>query len=262
MEMNIFNIYSEYYNLLYKDKNYTKEAEYISDIIRRYNPESSSLLNLGCGTGKHDFLFANKGFNVTGIDISGQMLKMAEADKTKLKIRNVKFIKTDIRKLDLKTEFDSVISLFHVISYLNSNQEIKNVLASVYKHLKDKGIFIFDFWYGPAVVAIKPTIRVKRMENKSYQITRIAEPDIDYNRNVVKVNYELFIKNKKTKEISEIKETHSMRYFYEPELAVFLKTNHFRLLESREWLTNSSPGCNTWNAMIVCQKDIAKEGVS
>ncbi|MEZ4689336.1 MAG: class I SAM-dependent methyltransferase [Ignavibacteria bacterium] len=54
----------KYYDLLYKSKNYKKETDYILKFIRKYKPDAKSILDLGCGTGRHDLLFSRKGFNI------------------------------------------------------------------------------------------------------------------------------------------------------------------------------------------------------
>ncbi len=55
-----FDLYSEYYDLLYKDKNYKKEADYIASLIKTNAPHTKSILELGCGTGKHASLLREK----------------------------------------------------------------------------------------------------------------------------------------------------------------------------------------------------------
>ena len=51
--MKVFEEYSKYYDLLYQDKDYEGEVEYIIDLIEKYAPKTASVLELGCGTGKH-----------------------------------------------------------------------------------------------------------------------------------------------------------------------------------------------------------------
>jgi hypothetical protein len=75
--MSVFGNYARYYDLLNKDKDYEKEADYVHGLIQRYAPGSKTILDLGCGTGRHDFLLAEKGYSVTGIDMSEQMLSIA-----------------------------------------------------------------------------------------------------------------------------------------------------------------------------------------
>jgi hypothetical protein len=81
-------------------------------------------------------------------------------------------------------------------------------LTTIKSHLKPEGISIFDLWYGPTVLTNPPSVRIKRLENDSIQVTRIAEPVIYPNDNCVDVNYHIFIKDKNTEAIKELKEIH------------------------------------------------------
>lgn len=80
--MNQFgDLYSKYYDLLYSDKDYTKEVEYIDSLIKGQNSKTKTLLDMGCGTGKHAELFCDKGYTVSQVDLSEDMLKIAETRK-------------------------------------------------------------------------------------------------------------------------------------------------------------------------------------
>jgi predicted TPR repeat methyltransferase len=76
--MSVFDkYYAQFYDMLYKDKDYESESNYIISLIKKYNPEANSILDLGCGTGRHAELFSNKGFIVLGVDQSKYMLNEA-----------------------------------------------------------------------------------------------------------------------------------------------------------------------------------------
>jgi predicted TPR repeat methyltransferase len=72
--LSVFGAYSNYYDLLYEDKNYSKEVEFVSSVIRRHAPGAATVLDLGCGTGIHACAFAREGYQVTGLDRSADML--------------------------------------------------------------------------------------------------------------------------------------------------------------------------------------------
>ena len=127
----------------------------------------------------------------------------------------------DIKTMNLKKEFDAVISLFHVFSYQTKNSDVQELLCNARRHLKRGGIFIFDIWYSPAVLSIFPSNRVLRMSNEEIEVTRVAEPDILINENIVNVNYQFFVKNKLNNKYQTFKETHPMRHFSIPELHYF-----------------------------------------
>ncbi|MEO8446823.1 MAG: class I SAM-dependent methyltransferase, partial [bacterium] len=131
MTKKVFGAYAKYYDLLYKDKNYNKEAAYIERIIKKFNPECKSILNLGCGTGKHDFIFADKGFDVTGIDLSKEMVQYAnDSLLNRQSAGRLKFLQGDIREISVNRKFDAVIALFHVMSYQNTNDDILKTLIN------------------------------------------------------------------------------------------------------------------------------------
>ena len=79
--MPVFGAYSRYYDLLYRDKDYAGEAAYVHGLIERYRPGSVSILDLGCGTGRHDFCLAELGHELTGVDLSHEMLAVAAQQK-------------------------------------------------------------------------------------------------------------------------------------------------------------------------------------
>jgi SAM-dependent methyltransferase len=252
--MSVFEIYARYYDLLYKDKDYDRETEYVHQLIQRFAPHTSTILEMGCGTGKHAALLTSKGYTVCGVDKSLEMLAQANKIEKSLPAQqasHIEFVQGDIRKIQLNRKFDSVIALFHVVSYQTSNGALYETLANAKKHLSPEGIFIFDVWYGPAVLKNPPVVRVKRLEDTNVEVTRIAEPHIYRNRSTVDVNYQVFIKKKNTKRIEQIKETHKMRYLFLPEIEMYCDKTGFELIHSEEWLTGNEPGECTWGVCFI-----------
>jgi hypothetical protein len=118
-------------------------------------------------------------------------------------------------------------------------------------HLKPGGILIFDCWYGPAVLTERPSDRIKRMEDEQIQVTRLAEPVLYPNDNVVDVNYHVLIRNRQTEAITEIKETHHMRYLFRPEIELLAEQVGFKVLHSEERITGRKLGLDTWGVCFV-----------
>jgi len=237
----VFDRYAKYYDLLYKDKDYVKEAEYVQKFIRRFNPSAKNILDLGCGTGKHDFIFAEKGFNVTGVELSEKMIESANENKDlkKSSYPTLRFCQGDIRNIVLEEKFDVIISLFHVMSYQKSNEDLLSTIKTVKEHLKNDGTFLFDFWYGPAVLSERPE--------------GFAEPSLRINENIVDVNYRVCITEKINGLTSEIKETHSMRYLFIPEINLILKEANMELITYEEWMTGKTPDDRSWSAFAAAR---------
>jgi len=252
--MEVFNKYAQYYDLLYSTKNYEAEVNYVDSLIEKYCPQVNTILDLGCGTGSHDFYLAKKGYTVEGVDVSKTMVKLAQEKKEKEGIENISFQCGDITSLKMGKEFDTVISLFHVMNYLKENSLMQAGFSNATKHLKKGGLFIFDCWYGPAVLSDHPKSGVKRLENEKIKVTRIVEPLLHPNRNVVDVNYEIVIKEKATSKVETISEKHSVRYFFMPEIQALLQQLNMEIISAEEWLTGNSPGVNTFGVCFISRK--------
>ncbi|MFZ8805753.1 MAG: class I SAM-dependent DNA methyltransferase [Candidatus Calescibacterium sp.] len=249
--MSVFDkYYAQFYDMLYKDKDYESESNYIISLIKKYNPEAKSILDLGCGTGRHAELFSNKGFIVLGVDQSKYMLNEAMNRKN----NNLDFIEGDVRFLKLDKKFGVVTALFHVLSYQITNKDVESLIRTAYNHLNKNGLFIFDFWYGPAVIIQKPEVRIKELENDNIKFIRIAKPMIDFSRNVVKVCYKIFVVDKKNKTFLEHEESHPMRFFFDPELELFIENIGFKLESKFSWLKFEKPSENDWSVVWVVRK--------
>lgn len=253
--MNVFAEYADYYDLFYADKNYKTEVDYVDSLIKKYSKNPvRNILVIGCGTGNHDVFLSEKGYQIDAIDMSEKMIEIAKNRN----LKNVKYIVSSSINFNSPQKYDCIISLFHVLSYHNSNDEVDKMFKIASKNLNPGGIFIFDFWYGPGVLNDPPVVRVKEFETESEQILRIAQPATDFSRNIVSVNYRLLIKNKLTNLQREICETHNMRYFFEPELQFFAEKNQITNCKIFEWLTERAPEKNTWNGIIIGRAPIEK----
>ena len=245
----VFDAYAAYYDLLYQDKNYHKEAKYILRLLEDNGISNGNILELGSGTGKHAEEFAKMGFCVHGIDLSPEMVQEANNRNNNNLEGQLYFEVGDVRNFEAGKKFDAVISLFHVISYQIKNEDILEMFKTAAKHLKTNGIFIFDFWYGPGVLTDPPEVRQKRLENKDIEVLRIAEPTMYPNENVVDVNYCVQIKQKGSGKVSELNETHKMRYLFIPEILQFSST-WFTLKTNFAWMKDSTPDFTDW--LSVC----------
>lgn len=254
MKSPVFKNYSTYYYLLYKDKDYEAETAYIISLIEKYSSGAKTILEFGSGTGIHGNLLAKKGYSVHGIEMSSDMIQRAKAREVESEEGCFKSIAGDIRKIKLDRSFDILISLFHVISYQTTNEDLESTFENAASHLKQGGVFIFDVWYGPAVISIKPTVRVMTINDNEIQLTRIAEPVLYEDKNIVEVNYTLFVENIADNSFQKINEKHTMRYFTTPEIRLFLNQNGFKLLHSEEWMTGNMPSINTWGVCYITRK--------
>lgn len=256
--MDVFKKYADFYDQLYEDKDYEKECKFIKLVFETYGTKKiKSVLDLGCGTGSHALIFTDMGYDVTGVDQSETMLDIAQT-KAAEKNKDIKFRKQDIRHLDLPQHFDAAVAMFAVMGYQTSNKDFENTLISVHKHLSSGGLFVFDVWFGPAVLMEKPQDRMKIIESPDKKIIRYAHPILDVIHHTVEVNYTILnVKDPKTTEISE---HHLMRYFFYQEIAYFLEKNGFELVQIRPFRDlQHSVDESCWNIVVICKKRLVSE---
>lgn len=105
----------------------------------------ATVLDIACGAGRHSFLFAAEGFKVTAFDLSKTLLGYARKKSAELNL-SVDFLCSDVRTLELSSQFDLIINLFTSFGYFNSDQENFLIFDKVKKLLNKNGMFVFDYF--------------------------------------------------------------------------------------------------------------------
>lgn len=131
---------------LYRHRN-SSDAEKMTELIlgnMKLVP-GASVLDLACGAGRHAISFAKKGYKVTGIDLSENLLSFAR-EKSAEAGTDIEFIRQDVRELNLGIKFDMVVNLFTSFGYFETDGENFLIFDIAGKHLKTGGFFIFDYF--------------------------------------------------------------------------------------------------------------------
>lgn len=247
-----FDTYGNYYDLIYKDKNYEKECDFIEDAFHKYSKKRiSRVLDVGCGTGGHSIPLGKRGYSIVGIDRSLPMIEHAR-EKT-ASFSNMVFQLGDItdKNFPLEKNFDAVISMFAVMSYQTTNQDVKTAIDNVRKVLVTDGLFMCDFWYGPAVLNLRPETRMSHIVSNEQRLIKIAQPTIDTNLNLVTVTYNL-LEIMDNKLVREILEKHTVRYFFYPEMELFFSQAGLNIKHICAAYDLGSPiSESTWNVVII-----------
>lgn len=242
-----FKKYARFYELFNQEKNYEAEVNYLEGLIALYAPGSRYVLELGAGTGQHASVLKTRGFDVVGIERSEEMAALAREN-------GLDCIVGDISVTELEREFDVVVSLFHVISYLTDFQDLANTFRLTNRHLKNGGIFIFDTWFTDAVEAQKPERREKLVEYDGFSVKRIAEPLIHPHQKLVEIAYKFSFIGPDKMEIDSWEEAHPMRHFSISEIDILAKSSGFELLKVEEFNSGAVPSEKTWGVCFILRK--------
>jgi SAM-dependent methyltransferase len=254
--MRNFELYGDYYDLFNSDKDYASEINYIMlGLYKHLGERSFNILELGSGSGGHaQFLSANENvISILGIERSPAMVEIAN-NKNIPKFNSQVGDISKLHEIDTGLKYNVALSLFHVVCYLETNDNLLSCFRGVVNKLEQGGLFIFDVWYSPAVYYQRPETRVRRKENEELKATRIAESRVFSDLNVVDVNFEIIITDKKTKNLIAFNETHRMRHFSTPEINLLASTTGFKVVDAHEFLTCNAPSENTWGVTYILKK--------
>lgn len=165
---------SPYYHLLYKKRDEREAKGFIDKLITHLSPDRTSrMMDIACGKGRFSRYLADKGFEVTGIDLSVNSINFAR----QFERENLSFFTQDMRKVFRVNYFDFVFSFFTSFGYFESDNEDLKSLISIAKGLKQGGVFVLDFFNTEYVLKNLVTKESKIIENTEFDIHRwIEEP--------------------------------------------------------------------------------------
>ena len=140
----IYDLLAPFYDAINADISYSDWADFIEKI---FNKECKSrpelVLDLGCGTGKMTLELASRGYDMTGIDISPEMLDIAR-EQAEIGGYDILWLSQDMREFELYGTVDSAVSCLDCINHLTKPSDVKKTFDLMHNYLIPDGIFVFD----------------------------------------------------------------------------------------------------------------------
>lgn len=236
--MELFQKFGEYYDLIYLDAvDYEKECDFIEKIFKTCcRKQPKKILDLGCGTGSHALILAQRGYEVTGTDISNVMLEKA---RKKAKESNIKasFFVQDMKAIKLNEKFDCAICMFGGFDYLLTYEDLTKLFSSLTHHLNEHGLFVFEFWN---IGGLEPTpyrTWLKR-QGKNMVLYRMTESNFSPETSILTIDMH-FVVVCNRKSVDTFDEKHPMRCYTTNQIQHYLDDNGFELLSIYNWDTEN-----------------------
>ena len=135
--------FAYYYDMLTENVDYDKRCEYICGLLAENHISEGILLDLACGTGTMSLMFADKGYDVVGVDGSEEMLTQAQEKKMESGA-DVIFLCQRMEELDLFGTINAAVSTLDSINHVTDEDTVKEIFRRVSLFMEDKGIFLFD----------------------------------------------------------------------------------------------------------------------
>jgi len=249
-----FARYAQYYDTIYKKKDYKKECTYLEQLFSRYSQNTvKTVLDLGCGTANHMIPLIEKGYKMTGIDASVQMLKIASQ---KLDHSNLKadLHRAKLQSFQLNRKFDATLCLFSVIDYVTSKKELVSVLKNIAKHMTKTSLFIFDFWNESAVNGYYSPERRNIFRINGKVLERSSTTKIYPSKRLCEVKYTCSL-TQNGRLTRRDQERHVLRYFGIDEMQDYLKKAGLKAIDIHPFMNmNGKIKKNTWDVTMVSKK--------
>jgi 2-polyprenyl-3-methyl-5-hydroxy-6-metoxy-1,4-benzoquinol methylase len=140
-----------YYDVMHQYRDYGHECQFAHNLIQKYYPGAEHVLDIGCGTGGHAIEMAQRGYDVTGIDKSQDMINIALEKAEKAGV-TIDFRCIDFNDLSVISEFQTAYCLGYTFLYMTTYPEIISFLSAVNEALSSRGVLLVDFINGWSLI--------------------------------------------------------------------------------------------------------------
>ena len=238
--MSAYEAFASVYDIFMEQIEYDQWLAHIYAVWERFGVNPKTIMDLGCGTGNFLQILENHFDCAIGIDLSESMIKIASQNckKAKLMVGN-------ILDFNFDQKFDLITCNYDMINHLNSIQEYIIVFKNVFKHLKQGGLFLFDF------------NTVEYLKNSNYQVNQWEDEEtiktgqdifIDSNHAM----FEIKVYDKKNKLLASINEVESFYDYKTIELA--LKDAKFDKIIFCDRDLQETKDFSAKRLFVICQK--------
>jgi SAM-dependent methyltransferase len=212
------------YDELMKDVPYDQWVETVTQMV---GEQRGTLLDVGCGTGELSIRLAQAGFHVTGIDLSEDMLSVAQA-KTCERGLSIPYFQQNMVEMEGLGPFDVITIFCDSLNYLESEEQVVETFQRVYNLLKPGGIFMFDVHSTYKMTEIFQHNTFAINEEEISYIWQCYEGNIPFS---VEHDLSFFVLDAKTGQYDRIDELHFQRTFPIEQYEDWLNAIEFNQIE-------------------------------
>lgn len=238
------------YDELMKDVPYDKWVELIRNSAEKYNVHGKRLLDLACGTGELSVRLSAQGYDVTGVDLSEDMLTVAQS-KAVSKGLNILFYQQNMAELDGLGTFDVIGVFCDSLNYLQSEQEVIDTFNRVYQHLSEQGLFIFDVH---SIYKIMQVFMNQTFALNEDEISYIWHSYQGEHPNSVEHDLSFFVLDEKSGQYERYDELHFQRTYSIEVYKSWLLEIGFELLEVVEDFESKHQETEAERLFFICRK--------
>ena len=139
----MYQAFAELYDELMNDVDYESWADYYTRLLSIFGVRGGKLCECACGTGSLTIPLHRRGFQMTGVDLSQEMLWQAAQKSRKLGIA-IPFVKQDMKALNLHRPMDAVLATCDGVNYLLTEEDLLSFVRAAHRAIRPGGALVFD----------------------------------------------------------------------------------------------------------------------
>jgi ubiquinone/menaquinone biosynthesis C-methylase UbiE len=204
------------YDTLMKNVDYKKWTNQVEEIFKRHGKQPKTIVDLACGTGGVTNILAERGYQITGVDISEDMLFVAR-EKARKSGLSVSYICQDMTELTLHRPVDAILCMCDGFNYILDKRSLKTTLERISRYLNPGGILVFDI---STYYKLSSVLGNKTMADNGEEISLIWLNNFDKESRILEMNLTFFESVNGMYKRSD--ETHLQRAYYTEEIESLL----------------------------------------
>jgi SAM-dependent methyltransferase len=248
-----FKLVAAHYDHLMRDVPYKAWVRYLHELLaaRRHAPKR--VLDLACGTGTVSELLHREGFDVTGVDLSADMISEARRKAAKRGLA-IAYHVQDAAELDLPPPpFDLCVSLFDSLNYMLEPARLAEAIRRVHEHLRPGGLFIFDI---NSAYALENNFFEQSNVTTNDRLRYVWRSEYDAPTRLCTVSMRFFVRGPRGVD-EEFRETHVQFAYTETELRAMLQDAGFTSVETFQAYTRRPTRPTTDRIFFVAERPVA-----
>lgn len=232
-----------YDRLMQTDVDYNAWCDYIENLFALHNAEPQTVCELACGTGNITSRLEKRGYEMTGVDISADMLAIASD-----KLTDTQLICKDMTHFKPHKKYDAALCMIDGINYIVVPKSVEKAFENVKNSLKDDGIFIFDI---STRHKLKNVLSNETYIHSDYDIFYSWQNEYNEKYNLSDMLLNFFVREGDT--YRRFEERHLQRGYSEKEICTMLRRAGFDEITVYDELTFNSPKPDSERIVFVCR---------
>ncbi|KRF11231.1 class I SAM-dependent DNA methyltransferase [Paenibacillus sp. Soil787] len=243
------------YDRLMNSMPYEDWLRFVKESFNRFGMKPSTIVDLGCGTGNLTIPLAMEGYQLTGIDLSEDMLAVAEQKtgelRSQLRGGAIHWVQQDLREWDLGEQVDVALSICDSLNYLLEEEDIVDAFRQTFEGLKPGGLFLFDVHTPEQLFAYADSQPFFLNEE---DVAYIWTSELDVERVQIEHELTIFVKDSGMNTFRRIDETHQQRAYSLQWLKDMLLAAGFTEVHMAADFTWEQPTFMTERAFFIAKK--------